>query len=104
MVNGKKNFKKLTKYNIINRIIDVIILASLLYFTNNLLMLVATSVLFYQQEKSFFISLVIVVLEPSGWFLFWEGLNQMLYEAKALNPKLNFYEKMHTCNINFFDY
>ncbi len=68
-----------------------------------ILMLVATSVLFYQQGKSFFISLIIVVLEPSGWFLFWEGLNLVVFNSKEQNPHFEFYKKMVNCRISFFD-
>jgi len=47
---------------------------------------------------------MIVLLEPAGWFLFWEGLNQMVFEAKKINPDLKFYTKMMKCRIEFLSY
>lgn len=68
-----------------------------------ILMLFATSLIFYYEGKSFFISLVIVVLEPSGWFLFWEGLNLVIFDSKEQNPHFEFYKQMVNCKISFFD-
>ena len=47
---------------------------------------------------------LLVLLEPAGWFLFWEGLDQMIFEAKKKTPDLGFYEKMTKCEIKFIGY
>ena len=66
-------------------------------------MVVATILLFSDSEKSFLKSLIIVFLEPGGWFSFWEGLNQMIFESKTKQHEFNFYKLMSNCSINFSD-
>ncbi len=68
------------------------------------LMFIATFILFTYTEKSFLISFLFVVLEPGGWFLFWEGLNLIIFEPKKLNPDLEFYRKMSSCEVSFISY
>jgi hypothetical protein len=69
-----------------------------------LLMIIATFFLFKHEDTSFIITFLTIICEPGGWFLFWEGLNLLIFESKKINPKLNFYRKMHTSKINFFEY
>jgi hypothetical protein len=69
-----------------------------------LLMLIASFILFKIVEKSFFINFLIILLEPAGWFLFWEGSNLIIFEAKKQDPDLDFYKKMAKVNIKFMNY
>lgn len=69
-----------------------------------ILMFCATLVIVKTREKTLFISFLIILLEPAGWFLFWEGLNQVLFEPKHISPKLEFYNKMANCKITFLSY
>jgi len=55
-------------------------------------------------NKSLFTSFLIVLLEPAGWFTFWEGLNLHLFESKKKKPDLEFYHKMTRCEISFHSY
>ena len=58
------------------------------------LMLIATYMLFTQNsERSMMVSFLIVLVEPAGWFLFWEGLNQVIFESRKLNPVIELYMK-----------
>ena len=54
--------------------------------------------------SSIFSSFLIVLFEPAGWFLFWEGLNHTLFESKKFKPELEFYGKMHGTHIGFIPY
>jgi len=47
---------------------------------------------------------LVILLEPGGWFLFWEGLNLIIFETKEETPDFSFYEKMSKCSINFSSY
>jgi len=68
-------------------------------------MIVGALILFKQQAvKNFFNEFLIVFLEPGGWFLFWEGLNLIIFETKKKRPDLEFYSKMAKCEINFFNH
>lgn len=67
-------------------------------------MFIATYILFYYSEKGIFINFLIVLLEPAGWFLFWEGLDQVVFETKRKKPTLDFNNKMSKCEITFISY
>lgn len=69
-----------------------------------LLMFIATLILFNYGNDALFISFLIILLEPAGWFLFWEGLDITLFESKKIRPELEYYKKMFKCNINFISY
>ncbi|MBU3897197.1 MAG: hypothetical protein KJ697_04715 [Nanoarchaeota archaeon] len=47
---------------------------------------------------------LLTLFEPAGWFLFWEGLGQIVFESKKKNSDLIFYEKMTKCEIKFISY
>jgi hypothetical protein len=68
------------------------------------LMFAASLVLFYETEKSILSSFLVVLIEPGGWFLFWEGLNQAIFESRKIRPDLEFYDKMSRCEIEFYTY
>lgn len=69
-----------------------------------ILMFLAALILFKIGERDFLIYFLIILLEPAGWFLFWEGLGLIIFESKKKKPTLDFYEKMSKCRINFLSY
>ena len=66
-------------------------------------MFTATALMF-QNSNSFYASFLVVLLEPAGWFLFWEGSRQIMFEPKTKKPELEFYKKMSKCEIKFSSY
>ncbi len=62
------------------------------------------SLLFYKYERNIVVSFLIILLEPSSWFLFWEGLSQIVFESKDKKPDLLFFEKMAAGDIIFISY
>jgi len=44
---------------------------------------------------------LLILFEPAGWFFFWEGLDQVVFESKKTKPDLEFYEKMAKSDIYF---
>ena len=72
--------------------------------TGIVLMFLATLILFRYAEGNFLMTFLVILLEPGGWFLFWEGLDLIIFEAKKGIPNLSFYKKMSKCSINFFSY
>ena len=65
-----------------------------------ILMLLATYFLF-QYEHNILASFGIILFEPASWFLFWEGLNLIIFTSKNKKPELDFYEKMSRTRIFF---
>lgn len=68
-----------------------------------ILMFIATYILI-QLEKNLLNSFLVVLLEPGGWFLFWEGLNEIIFGSKKVKPDIDFYKKMSGCRIDFLSY
>jgi hypothetical protein len=54
--------------------------------------------------KGFFIQVIKTMLEPAGWFSFWEGLGKIFIVAKESSSGYEFYKKMAKSEINFTDY
>jgi len=56
-----------------------------------------------RESQSSIIIFLAVLFEPAGWFLFWEGLNLMIFESKEKSSKLEFYKKLSKSKIIFED-
>ena len=52
----------------------------------------------------FLYDLLLIILEPAGWFFFWIGGEKFVYENKSRLPELKFYQKMIKCEISFHPY
>lgn len=55
----------------------------------------------FSASKSLMNSFLIVILEPAGWFMFWEGLDQVIFEPKKKQHETEFYHKMSMSKIEF---
>ncbi len=49
---------------------------------------------FHSENDNLLTSFLLVFLEPAAWFLLWEGMDQIVFESKRINPELHFYRKM----------
>lgn len=69
-------------------------------------MIVATRIVFEDPTQNMLLSFLVVFLEPAAWFLLWEGMDQVIFNSKNINPELNFYKKMSASsgNIQFRTY
>ncbi|PKP55813.1 MAG: hypothetical protein CVT89_07530 [Candidatus Altiarchaeales archaeon HGW-Altiarchaeales-2] len=67
-------------------------------------MFIATHLILFGAEKDLLTSFIIIVMEPAGWFLFWEGASMAIFESKKVTPELEFCEKMSNCEISFLAY
>ncbi len=54
--------------------------------------------------RGFIFNLIRVILEPSGWFTMWTGLEKIFYSTTEKLPDLEFYKKMAVVKINFYSY
>ncbi|MBI3306047.1 hypothetical protein HYZ82_02860 [Candidatus Nomurabacteria bacterium] len=68
--------------------------------------MIIAAVLYSRDDGSFFSSFLIIFFEPAAWFLWWEGLDQIIFNSKNINPNLYFYRKMMNAhkNIHFKSY
>src|SRR3989344_4078486 len=68
-----------------------------------IVMIMIASFLF-SLEDIWIIHLLIVILEPAGWFTAWTGLDEIYYKGREIKPDLEFYSKMTRCEISFHTY
>jgi hypothetical protein len=66
-----------------------------------ILMTITSFALLEHLGKNILINFLVVLFEPASWFLFWEGLNQAVFEARKIRPHLDFYLKMSNIEIEF---
>ncbi|HJT25680.1 MAG TPA: hypothetical protein VJ873_13980, partial [bacterium] len=52
-------------------------------------------------KQNLWTAFIVVLLEPAGWFTFWEGLNFIVFRAKDVAPELSFYRKMSGAKVSF---
>jgi hypothetical protein len=66
------------------------------------ILLAVSSYVIWKSQESYWISLLRIATEPAGWFLSWEGMNQIVFSSKQKIADLEFYRKMAGCDIEFF--
>lgn len=66
-------------------------------------MLLVTRIVYNDPANNIWLSFLRVFLEPAAWFLLWEGMEQIIFISKKLEPELSFYRKMANSHgrINF---
>lgn len=52
-------------------------------------------------KQNLWTAFIVVLLEPAGWFTFWEGLNLIVFRSKDVAPDLGFYRKMSGAKVSF---
>lgn len=65
--------------------------------------LIISSALLYP-KGGFMSNLLVVMLEPAGWFTVWTGLEKIFINFKEKHPDFDFYQKMSKVEITFNDY
>nr|MBA4405505.1 hypothetical protein [Nanoarchaeum sp.] len=85
----KEEKKKIIKKGVILACLGLIVLFLLIYFTRDI------------STDSMLVNYPIGIVEITIWFLFWEGLNMILFETKSVNHNLDFYKKMSKCDVKF---
>ncbi|MBI4144010.1 hypothetical protein HY486_02070 [Candidatus Woesearchaeota archaeon] len=98
----RTHFKR--HYEMIRNDIKKTIRQGVFYVIAGIIIMLFASLMVYFQAHTFLATFLIVLLEPAGWFLFWEGLNQVIFESNKAKPQLEFYKKMSKCQITFLPY
>jgi len=71
------------------------------FLVGALIMLGAT---FLYGLEGFFFTFLLVISEPAGWFMFWEGLDKVFMYSKEKKPEADFYSKMAEAKLVFSSY
>lgn len=96
----KKYFKK--HYEILKKEKEKIVNQGTWFvITGILIMFAATFLIFTYENNTFITSFFTVLLEPAGWWLFWEGCQLIVFDAKTKNPNIEFHKRMASTTIRF---
>jgi len=68
------------------------------------LMLLFSSAISYSNPQIFILYLLITFFDLGGWLSVWFGLEHFIYDIRAKQPEMEFYEKMADAEINFITY
>lgn len=74
----------------------------LTFTLSGMLLMLAASYLSAMRSEFFFIHVLLVISEPSGWFLVWSGLDTVFYTSKQSKKELDFYGKLSKSKVAFF--
>lgn len=74
-----------------------------LFLLIGFLMMFGASYVSLMQSQHILMHILFVVLEPSGWFLVWIGLENILIISRKEKPDRDFYSKMAKCRITFMN-
>ncbi len=70
-----------------------------------MILMVTVAVMFFEKiNKDLFSRLIFTMLEPAGWFLFWEGLELIIFESRKKRSDILFYDKMSKADIRFLEH
>ncbi len=67
------------------------------------LMIIAT-ILLSRGVENITTNFLIILLEPAGWFLFWNGMDTLIYRVKAKKPDHDFNKNMAKAEVSFMNY
>ena len=66
-----------------------------------IIMAIASWIIFSLGESRLIYTFFVTLLEPAGWFFFWEGLGILIFEPRERKKELEFYEVMYKARISF---
>jgi hypothetical protein len=67
-------------------------------------LMIVTAYIVSVASNSFFMKALQIVLEPSGWFMVWTGMDNIFYNRRRRKPNLVFFLKMLNADIVFLPY
>lgn len=73
----------------------------LLFTLAGMSIMILASYFSYLKWDSFIKHVLVVLLEPAGWFMVWTGLDHFVFSPRERKPELEFHKKLSNCNIIF---
>lgn len=75
-----------------------------IWFAIGAILMILGTFFYKNADKSFLLNLLFIIIEPAGWFFFWEGLNMIFLMPRDKISDYEFYRKMARSEIFFLDY
>lgn len=66
-----------------------------------MLLMLSASFLSSLNSHNLFLNALLVMIEPSGWFLVWYGLDEIFYKSKEKKTELHFYKILSKTKLSF---
>lgn len=76
----------------------------LIFIIAGILFMVVASYLSFIKPEKYPIHFLLVLFEPAGWFLLWNGLDHLIFFSKTTKKDFDFYSKMAKAEIKFLTY
>lgn len=67
-------------------------------------LMIAASLMYQMDYLGFIGTIMLVIMEPSGWFSVWYGLDQIFYEGKKNSKEIKFSSSMTKADMSFESY
>lgn len=91
-------------YSLEEKEIKKIVWEGISWFALGTVCILGVSWLHTFESMNFGLNLLATMLEPAGWFSFWEGLGKVFIVTKEKSENFEFYKKMADVEINFLEY
>lgn len=69
-----------------------------------IIIMVAASYISFMKPEKYHVHFLLVLFEPAGWFLLWNGLDLLVFSSKETKKDLDFYLRMTKSEIKFYTY
>ncbi|MFA6888961.1 MAG: hypothetical protein WC254_05705 [Candidatus Woesearchaeota archaeon] len=95
-------FKK--QYHLYNQDFKTLKMYGILYSLLGFILMFVSSYISTIDSSFWLFNFIFVILEPTGWFMTWYGLEQLFYKVPQKKEELSFFGKMARCTIEFISY
>lgn len=68
---------------------------------SGMVLMTGASFLSSLSSRNLLLNAILIISEPSGWFLVWYGLDALFYNSKQKTSELNFYNMLSKSKISF---
>ncbi len=92
------------KMNLVKQERKELIMHGLRFSAIGIVFMIIATILLSRKVENISTNFLIILLEPAGWFLFWNGMDTLIYRVKAKNPEHDFNKNMAKAEITFMNY
>lgn len=102
----KKRIKEYFRHQhfLIHKEVKSTIRQGILFTLVGIVLMFTGAALLHHEAKGFLFYLILTIIEPASWFLFWEGMNHSIFEWKRFQNDLEFNSRMSKILVQFHSY
>lgn len=92
------------KMNLVKQERKELIMHGMRFTGIGIIFMIIATILLSSSVNNTLTNFLIILLEPAGWFLFWNGMDTLIYRVKAKSPEHDFNKNMAKAEITFMNY